>query len=84
MSLRVARPGTGLQARGVAIASRWCTYDSQRVAVITWGAVQLASWRFLGTYMDEAWAVLSSDMLAGGKSPQGLNIQQLQADLAAL
>ena len=59
------------------------SYDSQRLAVITWGAVQLMTWRFLGSYGDEAHAVLSQDMLRGGKS-NGLNVQQLNADLAAL
>lgn len=60
------------------------SYDSQRLAVITWGAVQVMTWRFFGTYCDEAYAVLSNDMLMGGKSPQGLNVGQLNADLAAL
>lgn len=57
------------------------SYDSKRLACITWGSVKLMTWRFFGTYADEAYSCLSHDMLSGTKSPQGLNWQQLQADL---
>lgn len=60
------------------------SYDSDRIALITWGKVQLCTWRFWGAYVDECWAVLSPDMLANGLSPQGFNVRQLQADLAAI
>jgi len=53
--------------------------------VVTWGQTQLMSVAFLQTYADEAWAYVSTDMLdPNAVSPRGLDLQQLQADLAAL
>jgi hypothetical protein len=59
--------------------------DPDWIYVITWGAVQKMSREFFDTYCDEAWAILSEEMLNGqGLSPEGFNLAQLQADLAAL
>ena len=63
-------------------------YDARGVTVITWGAPQFMTWGFWNTYCDEAYAIISPDFLekkAGQlATPDGFNLQQLQADLADL
>ncbi len=63
-------------------------YDARGVTVITWGATQLMTWGFWNTYCDEAYAIITPDFLekkAGQTvTPDGFNLQQLQADLADL
>jgi hypothetical protein len=60
-------------------------YDTRVVTVVTWGALQTMTWSFWDTYCDEGYAIISNDYLNGKKqSPQGFNMQQLQADLADL
>ena len=60
-------------------------YDSRGVTVVTWGALQMMTWSFWGTYCEEAYAILSKDYLSGKKvTPQGFSLKQLQADLADL
>jgi hypothetical protein len=54
------------------------------VWVITWGKVQFMTWAFWDKYVDEAWAVLDTEFLTNGKSPDGFNLTQLQADLKKL
>ncbi len=57
-------------------------YDAEGVWVITWGMLLKASWAFIEKYCDEAYAVLSQDiLLKTGASPEGLKIAQLQTDL---
>jgi len=52
---------------------------------VTWGQVKRLTWRFLQAYCDEFHAVLSEDILnVAMVSPTGLNIEQLNADLAAI
>jgi len=51
---------------------------------VTWGRLQAVTETFLTTYMDEAYAMLSPEMLADGKSPGGFDLPALQADLQAL
>lgn len=51
---------------------------------VTWGKdIEMTS-AFYKKYCDEAYALLSLEMLTGGKSLEGFNITQLNADLAAL
>lgn len=53
--------------------------------IITWGAVHPMTFKFAEEYIEEAWAVVSPDwMTAKGVSPEGLNLEQLQADFSAL
>jgi len=60
-------------------------YDTRGVTVVTWGALQVMTWSFWEAYCDEAYAIVSTDYLDGEKkTPQGFNLQQLQADLADL
>jgi hypothetical protein len=49
--------------------------------VVTWGCIQKMTPQFYQTYCDEAWAILSPEMLKGGKSLEGFDLAQLQADL---
>ena len=51
---------------------------------VTWGKLQPLTRAFLTKYCDEAWAILSPEMLTGGKSLEGFDLAQLQADLKAL
>jgi hypothetical protein len=61
-------------------------YDEHNVYVVTWGALKSMTWQFYETYMDEAYAVLSKDWISKKlkKSPQGLDLSQLQDDLTAI
>ncbi len=58
-------------------------YDDQGVTVVTWGRLQRASWAFVSRYFDEALAIVPSDYarLAGRALPNGLNLEQLVADI---
>jgi len=61
-------------------------YDPRNVWVVTWGALKPMTWQFYRAYMDEAYAVLSSDWINAklGRSPSGLNLAGLEKDLAAV
>ncbi|HET6180277.1 MAG TPA: hypothetical protein VFE61_25370 [Candidatus Sulfotelmatobacter sp.] len=60
-------------------------YDARGVTVVTWGALQMMTWSFWEAYCEEAYAILSPDYITGKKTtPQGFNMQELQADLADL
>jgi hypothetical protein len=48
---------------------------------VSWGRIQQMTPQFFKTYCDEAWAILSPEMLSAGKSPEGFDLAQLQADL---
>lgn len=57
-------------------------YDSDTLTCITWGAKKRMTWEFLARYCDESYAPLSPDWLnAHRKTPEGLNLAALQADL---
>jgi hypothetical protein len=51
---------------------------------VSWGAVQLATERFVQTFCDEAMAILSQEDLVNDKSPDGFDLATLRADLARL
>lgn len=60
-------------------------FDAYGVRLVTWGQVFRMTWGFWRAYCDEAWAIVSPDMLDGsGLSPQGLDVQALNQDLARL
>jgi hypothetical protein len=60
-------------------------YDETSLTVVTWGALQKMTWNFLDTYCEEAYAVISQDWLgSAATSPAGLDLQQLNNDLAAV
>jgi len=52
---------------------------------VTWGKLQLLTWRWLDTYADELYGLLSlTDWLTGGRSPNGFNTKAILADEKAL
>ena len=61
-------------------------YDARNLYVVTWGALKSMSWQFYNAYMDEAFAVLSSDWINSEThlTPAGFDLAALQADLAAV
>lgn len=59
-------------------------YDSQGLIGVTWGNLIKITWAFVDTYFEEAYAIISNDWLTKGVTPTGLNLAQLEADLAAL
>jgi hypothetical protein len=56
-------------------------YDDGGLTVVTWGTLQRLTWPFWDRYCDEAYALLSVDYLAEGRSPQGFDLAALQRDL---
>lgn len=55
------------------------------ISVVTWGRIQPMTRKFFSTYCDEAWGLLSLEMLdATGLSVEGVDLARLQADIAAL
>ena len=61
-------------------------YDDHNLYVVTWGVLKTMTWQFYDTYMDEAYAVLSKDWISGKlhKTPEGLDLAQLEKDLTAI
>ena len=59
-------------------------YDADYVYVMTWGRLQKMAWSFYTKYNDETFVYLSTENLKNGKTPEGFNLTQLQANLAAL
>lgn len=60
------------------------SYDKNFVYIVTWGKIIRASWAFIKKYMDEGIVYLSPEMLLAGKSLEGFDLAQLQADLTAI
>ena len=57
--------------------------DSKGILCVTWGKLQYMTLDFLKTYCTEAWVGFSPEFLnTGGLSPEGLNVDQLNYDLA--
>jgi hypothetical protein len=60
-------------------------YDGAYFYCITWGQIQKMSYAFFKKYCDEAWCILSTEMLNNnGLTPEGFNNTQLNADLQAI
>ncbi len=57
-------------------------YDADTLTVVTWGRLQQMTWTFWDRYVDEAYSIISTDFLEGGKAPNGFDAQALRADLA--
>lgn len=51
---------------------------------VTWGRTQEMTLDFYTKYCDEAWAIISPEMMAADKSPDGFDLSALQADFQAL
>lgn len=56
----------------------------KNLVIITWGKTQEMTTGFFKKYNDESVVYLSEEMLVAGKSPEGFNVAQLQADLKAI
>ena len=56
----------------------------KNLVCVSWGRTQQMTPQFFSKYCDEAWAILSPEMLVGGKSLEGFDLAQLQADLKSL
>jgi hypothetical protein len=54
------------------------------IEVVTWGALQQMTEAFFRSYCDEAWTYVSHEQLRDGHDPEGFDLAQLKADLAAL
>jgi hypothetical protein len=52
------------------------------LSCVTWGAPKDTTWRWFTAYVDECYCLISTDWLDGsGKTPEGLDLPTLQADL---
>jgi len=55
-------------------------YDARGAKVISWGRQYMMTWRFFAEYVDEVYAIADPDWIdAGGGTPGGLSIAELQA-----
>lgn len=59
-------------------------YDVNGVTVITWGELQVMTWRFWNAYVDECYALLMAAMLDAGLGFTGFDLEQLRVDIGAL
>lgn len=60
-------------------------YDKSGLTCITWGDTQQMTWPWWTRYVDEAYAIVTVDLLdAAGVSPLGFNLQVLLQDLAQI
>ena len=70
---------------GHAVPLQYAGTGSFPYQVVTWGKLEGMSQAFLDTYVDEAWVIITDDWLGkNGHTPEGLDLQALGADLAAL
>ena len=59
--------------------------SAARITIVTWGRRWQMTKRFYESYVDEAWVALSEEQIrTDGKGIHGLDLTQLQADLAAI
>jgi hypothetical protein len=57
-------------------------YTDGEIRCVTWGARKDATWPWLDEYVDELYALISPDWFgAEGKTPGGLDLETLEADL---
>jgi hypothetical protein len=56
-------------------------YDEAGLTAVTWGMLQRLTWSFWDRYCDEAYCILSTDFLSGGRTPAGFDLEALQRDL---
>lgn len=58
-------------------------YDQHGLTVVTWGRLQQLTWAFWDRYVDEVYAILSTDFLdKAGEAPNGFDLAALKSDLA--
>ena len=56
-------------------------YDESGLTAVTWGMLQRLTWSFWDRYCDEAYCIVSTDFLSGGRTPAGFDLDALQHDL---
>lgn len=61
-----------------------CGYNSSDVIFISWGQVYRMEWAYWDMFVDEAHALLGATWIKNSVAPQGLNLAQLQADIAQI
>lgn len=59
-------------------------YDSNYLYCVTWGQLQPMTYAFAKKYIDETWLAFSTEFLKAGVSPDGLDINALNVDYAAV
>lgn len=59
-------------------------YDSQWLYVVTWGAIQPIAYPAWNRVAEEAWAVITDDVVSAGGDGHGIDLATLQADLEGL
>ena len=60
-------------------------YSATGPVAISWGALYQMTWAFFSAYFDEIYAAISPDWFdKSGVDPTGINLAQLQADLALI
>lgn len=64
-------------------------YTADGLLCATWGAPDplpavLITWDFLAHYLEEAWVILSHELVEAKKDTLGVNVPALQADIASL
>lgn len=81
-TLNGATPNDIIGGHAVEIVAR---PTAEAVDTVTWGKLQRMTFGFYRRFNDEAWAVISEEALnADGRTLEGFNLEQLQADLANL
>jgi hypothetical protein len=61
------------------------SYSKMGLTCVTWGSLMNMTWSFFDAYCEESYALLSSDWVSGNRmAPNGLFLEQLKADLAAI
>ncbi len=59
-------------------------YGERGLLCVSWGMLRWMTWGFFAAYADEAYAILSNDFVAGARGANGIDLAQLQADLATI
>jgi len=59
-------------------------YDVGGVMMVTWGGLQRMTWEVWDAFVEESYAIISADQIAGRVSPSGYDIDTLKADLAVV
>lgn len=72
-------------AGGHAVPVQYAGTGNVPYQVVTWGRLQGMTQAFMSKYVEEAWVIITVDWLdKNGHTPEGLDLQALGADLAAL
>ena len=60
-------------------------YNSKGARVISWGQYYTMTWEFFAHFVDEVYAIADSDWVEStGKTPAGMTVDQLEAQMQAL